>query len=166
MMSSTDAVKMLADGLALVYHEARHVRHLVKAGRLTRIGWERLLSLPTNRVEAWRALQDVRKDAATEKRASSAAGRFERRFGKSLADLQDLYANDHWKHAATIGGHAWRGVTAAVTNLCEAIELGDAPKIESAGGSVRGSRHNNGAVRDKLIELDAAIGVQTGQWWQ
>lgn len=165
-MSSTDAVKLLADGLALVYHEARHARHLVRAGHLAAIGWERLLNLPTNRIDAWRAVQDVRKDAATAKTARDAVGRFERRFGKNLVDLQDLYANDHWKHAATVGGHAWRRVTAAVTSLSDAIELRHVEEIERAAQSLRTSRHNNGAVREKIGGLDTAIGIQTGQWWQ
>jgi hypothetical protein len=52
--TESSAVSLLADGLALVYHEGRHVRHLVRAGRVDPGGWEVLLSLPTNRVDAWR----------------------------------------------------------------------------------------------------------------
>lgn len=165
-LSRTDAMKLLADGLALVYHEARHVRHLVKAGHLSPAGWERLLSLPTNRVEAWRAVQTARKGAAGAPTASKAAGQFEQRFAKSLANLQDLYANEHWKHAATVGGHAWRGVTASVGALRAAIEGGDVSEIEGAAQSVLTARHNNGRLRDKIGGLDAAVGIQTGQWWQ
>lgn len=165
-ISTTDAVKLLADGLALVYHEARHARHLVKAGHLSATGWERLLSLPTNRVEAWRTVQAVREAAADEQAAGKAAGRFERRFGKSLANLEDLYANGHWKHAAAVGGHAWRGVTAAVEALRDAIERGHVNEIEGAAQSLLTASHNNGAVRGKIAELDAAVGVQTGHWWE
>jgi hypothetical protein len=164
-LSTPDAVKLLADGLALVYHEARHARHLVKAGYLSTAGWERLLSLPTNRVQAWSVIQTVREAAAEARTASEAAVRFERRFAKSLADLQDLYTNDHWKHAKVVGGHAWYGVTAAVIALWDAIELGVASEVEAAAQSVLTARHNNGLIADKITGLDAAIGIRTGQWW-
>jgi hypothetical protein len=89
-------VRLLADGLALVYHEARHVRHLVRAKYLSAAGWERLLNLPTNRVDAWRAVQGVRIAAAAARTANKAARRFELQFSKSQADIQDPYSNDHW----------------------------------------------------------------------
>ena len=162
----TDSVKLLADGLALVYHEARHARHLVKAGYLIPTGWENLLSLPTNRVEAWRAVQVVRANAANALTADKAISQFEQRFGKSLASLSDLYANEHWKHASAVGGHAWRSVTAAVGALAVAIEEGNISEIEGAAHSLLIARHNNGAIRDKIAELDTAVGIQTGPWWQ
>ena len=160
-----DAVKLLADGLALVYHEARHVRHLVKAGHLSATGWERLLRLPTNRVEVWQAVQAVRADAARRQIAAEATGCFERRFAKSLADLENLYANDHSRHARAVGGHAWRRVTAAVVVLRDAIEHDDGKEIASAAHALVRVRHNNGNVRDKITGLDAEVGTQTGLWW-
>lgn len=166
MQASTDVVKLLADGLALVYHEARHVRHLVRAGHVVPAGWERLMSLPTNRVEAWRALQDVRKAAAASERADRATSLFEQRFAKSLGNLRDLYINEHWKHAATVGGHAWRQIAAAVIALRDAIERGDLRETEVAARSLLTARHNNGSVRDKITGLDTAIQVEPGQWWQ
>lgn len=165
-ISTADALELLADGLALVYHEARHVRHLVKAGYLSASGWERLLSLPRNKAEAWRAVQIARKDAAGAETGQKAAGRFEQRFAKSLADLRDLYANDQWKHAGAVGGHAWRGATAAVAALRDAIERGNIIEIERTAQSLLAARHNNGVLRDKIAELDKAIGVQTGRWWR
>jgi protein-tyrosine-phosphatase len=164
-LSVTEEVKLLADGLALVYHEARHVRHLVKPGHLSSTGWERLSSLPRNRVEAWQAIQAVREAAAKAQAAGEATGCFEHQFARNLADLDGLYANDHWKDAKTVGGHAWRRVTAAVAALRDAIECGDVSEITSAAHSLVRARHNNGAVRDKIVELDAAVGVQTGSWW-
>jgi len=164
-ISTTDAMRLLADGLALVYHEARHARHLVKGGFLPSTGWERLLSLPTNRVKAWQAIQAVREDAAKALTPDEAIDLFEKRFGKDLASLGELYANEHWKHAKTVGGHAWRGVTAAVGTLGMAIQRGRVSEIEGAVHSLLSSRHNNGAVRDKIVELDAAVGISTGQWW-
>jgi hypothetical protein len=165
VITTTGAVKLLADGLALVYHEARHARHLVKAGYLSPIGWEHLLSLPTNKVEAWRVVQVVRKDAANTLTADKAISRFEQQFGKSLASLSNLYANEHWKHASAVGGHAWRGVTAAVGTLGETIERGNISEIEEATYALLIARHNNGTIRDKITELDTTVGIQTGPWW-
>jgi hypothetical protein len=164
-LSTPDSVKLLADGLALVYHEARHARHLVKAGYLSTAGWERLLSLPTNRVQAWSVIQTVREAAAEAKTASEAAVGFERRFRKSLAELQGLYTNDHWRTKKVFGGHAWYGVTATVIALRDAIELGVVSEIELSAHSLLVARHNNGTLRDKITGLDADIGVRTGQWW-
>lgn len=164
-ISTRDAVKLLADGLALVYHEARHVRHLVKAGFLPASGWERLLSLPTNRVKAWQAIQDVRKNAADSKTPLQATRQFEQRYSRNLTNVHELYANKNWKHAKAVGGHAWRGVAAAVGVLQDAIVRGDISEIDQAAQSLVAARHNNGALRDKIRELDAAIGIQSGWWW-
>ncbi len=164
-MQLTDAVHLLADGLALVYHEARHVRRLVRAGHLSGNGWERLRALPANRVEAWQAVPAVREDAAKRQTAVEAVGCFERRFAKNLAELEGLYANDYWRHARAIGGHAWRRVTAAVGVLRDAIENGDGKGIASAAHALVRARHNNGNLRDKVTGLDAEVGTQTGLWW-
>ena len=43
--------------LCLCYHEARNVRHLVKAGYVPPQLFERLRLLPTNKIEAWHALR-------------------------------------------------------------------------------------------------------------
>lgn len=161
-----DSVKLLADGLALVYHEARHARHLVKAGYLVPAGWERLLYLPTNKVMAWQAVQVVREDAANALTGDKAISLFEQHFDKSLANLSDLYENEHWKHASAVGGHAWCSVTTAVSGLAKAIKRGNISEIEGTTHSLLIARHNNGTIRDKIAELDIAIGVQTGPWWQ
>ncbi|MBI4523932.1 MAG: hypothetical protein HY695_09000 [Deltaproteobacteria bacterium] len=117
-------------------------------------------------VEAWRTIQPVREAAANAQTAGQAASQFARRFGKSLADLENLYVNSHWKHAAAIGGHAWRGVTAAVAALRDAIEGGDIKEIEGATRSLLTARHNNGPVCAKITEVDGLVGIQSGEWWQ
>jgi hypothetical protein len=165
-ITKTESVKLLADALALVYHEARNARHLVKNGYLLPNGWEQLLSLPTEKFEAWRAVQVVREDAANAITADKAIVQFEKRFGKNLASLSDLYANEHWKHASAFGGHAWRRVTTVIGALGDAIELGNISEIERAVSSLLMARHNNGQIRDKIAELDTTIGIQTGPWWR
>lgn len=164
--SKTDSVKLLADGLALIYHEARHARHLVNPGYLSAAGWEQLLSLPTNRVKAWKVIHPIRENAANAPTADKALDRFELRFGKNLANLRDLFANEHWKHASAVGGHAWRSITAAVNSLGEAIKRGYSDDIEGAAHSLLIAHHNNGLIRDKINELDSEVGFQTGPWWQ
>jgi hypothetical protein len=138
----------------------------VRAGYVDSGGWEVLLSLPTDRVEAWRMVFRLRSEASTAENAGNSAVRvFAQHFRKTLEDLEALYQNEHWKHAAAVGGHAWRGVTAAVVGLRDAIALGDSVDVVEAARILVAARHNNGDVRHKIRELDQAIGHQTGTWW-
>lgn len=160
---SRESQRLLADGLALVYHEARHVRHLVRGGHLSPAGWERLLSLPTNRVEAWREIQTTRQAAAGSVDVAQAISGFEDQFRKSLADLAELYANVNWRHATAVGGHAWRAVTDTVIMLRDAV--GQGGNIAVAADALVRSRHNNGVVREKIVGLDSALGLAICSWW-
>ena len=160
-----EGIQLLADGLALVYHEARHVRYLIKSGFLPKEGWDRLVGLPTNRIQAWIAIQDLRIEAVKQTSASGATAVFRRKFRKDLTDLADLYSDQHWKHASAVGGHAWRGVTKAVADLAEAIQTGDPSAIRSRCQTVVEARHNNGLVRDKITQLDKAVEVHTHPIW-
>lgn len=162
----TDSIALLADGLALVYHEARHVRHLVRAGYLLCNGWEQLLSLPTNRVEAWRTIAPSRRAASGSPDRVRAAQAFERRFSKTVDDLRALYGLSHWRHASSVGGHAWHEVVALVSDLGDAIDQRDASVVLTVSEAILQGRHNNGFLRDKILGLDAAIGVTTGAWWR
>jgi hypothetical protein len=138
------AVGLFADGLSLVYHEARHVRFLVKADYVPAGGWERLISLPKNRVEAWKQLQPIRQAARRKSTAREAATVFQKRFGPSLKNLDQLYENANWKHASAVGGHAWRNVTAMVSALGEAIDRQDQAGIDRASADLLQARHNTG----------------------
>ena len=158
-------MSLLADGLALVYHEARHVRFLISAAHLPDAGWEQLVSLPKNRVEAWRVIRSVRVSAAGRPRATDAARLFEARFRKTPEDLQLLYADAHWKHASAVGGHAWRDVASSVIALRDVIDQGPSGTIDAACARLLAARHNNGLLRDKIVELDNAIQVATNSWW-
>jgi len=157
---------LLVDGLTLVYHEARHVRFLIEKGYLPSEGWEQLVSLPRNRVEAWRQLQPIRKAALGASTTAHAAALFERKLRRSVEQLANLYDNSHWKHAAAVGGHAWRGVTARVLELGQAIETQDAALVIRACDALVGARHNNGLIRDKLLDLDQAISVVSDGSWE
>jgi hypothetical protein len=142
------------------------VRFLIKAGHLATAGWEKLVSLPKNRVQAWRELQSVRQDARAKATAREAARVFEQRFGRSIEDLEKLYAYPHWKHAAAVGGHAWRGVTAVVLALGHAIDAGDPGAAAEQCATLLQAHHNNGPLRRKIIGLDDVVSVVTDAWWR
>ena len=58
-MSNRSCFKVLCDTVALAYHEARNVRHLTKAKLVDQQPWRFLISLPNNRVDAWREIVPV-----------------------------------------------------------------------------------------------------------
>ena len=95
-----------------------------------------------------------------------AARLFEQRFGRSLEDLQVLYADPHWKHATAVGGHAWRDVASSVIALRDAIDQGPPSVLDPACCRLLGARHNNGLLRDKILELDRAVSIITSSWWK
>jgi hypothetical protein len=64
-----------------------------------------------------------------------------------------------------VGGHAWRDVVASVIALREAIDQGQPRIINTACDRLLTARHNNGLVRDKIVELNNAIGAVTSRWW-
>ena len=147
--------------LCLVYHEARNVRHLVKAGHVDSEPYRQLWeTLPTNRYKAWAALQPLCRDAI-QRLGLSAHLLFELRFRLSLGQLVELFDNPGWKHSP-LGGNQWRDTTRAVAELRDALghaAIGfDDP--EHAARLLRDlpeMRHNTGSVRDKLRDLDAGL---------
>jgi hypothetical protein len=156
---------LFADGLTLVYHEARHVRFLIRDAHLARQEWDNLVSLPKNRVEAWKQLQPLRQAAVRERSAAEASEVFRNHFGRDLQDLDRLYSNPHWKHAASVGGHAWRNVTAFVSRLGEAIDRCGPPEVEAACTQLLQASHNNGKLCEKIIDLDGLVGSSADESW-
>ena len=150
---TSDAVKLFADGLTLVYHEARNVRFLIKGDHIEREGWERLLNLPSDRVKAWKDLQSLRKAARGKLAADEVSQVFEKQFGRGLKDLATLYANQNWKHANAYGGHAWCHVTQLVVELGHALKRSDQAAINATCDALLLAKHNNGQLRNKIIEL-------------
>ena len=103
---ASELLPTLVNYVALVYHEARNVRHLVSNGYLPRDGWDRLISLPRSREEAWRDIQPLIAKAAKASGAAKALDLFRRRLGVSLEDLVGLYCNSSWRNAPDYGGSA------------------------------------------------------------
>lgn len=143
--------RRVADLLALVYHEARNVRHLVKGGYLEPAPYARLISLPVNRDEAWHALHELRSQAASSPSPSAAAEVFESRLRLGIDDLIVLYANDNWR-SSPFGGNPWRAITIRVAHLMMALESSGS-ESEELLAEVAKMRHNTGTVGQKLAKL-------------
>jgi hypothetical protein len=152
--------------LALVYHEARNVRHLIQAGHASAADWQTLVSsLPKDRVEAWKQIQSSRDIARTKTSAHAPRLVFSKRFGKGLAELEALFQDANWKHASAWGGLAWREVVTIVSDLGRAIDQSDAALVVDICARLRAARHNNGCLRDKIEQLDSVVGVTTDASW-
>ncbi|MBI3974910.1 MAG: hypothetical protein HY334_00790 [Armatimonadetes bacterium] len=154
---SADRLARLADYVTLVYHEARNVRHLIRARAVEPEQWKYLVALPVNRHEAWQALQEVRVQARRVKSTAALLRVFERRFRVSLAQLVALYGQEAWRDAP-YGGNAWETVAGLVGQLASCLEAG---RLSAADGLLEAlsiARHNTGAVRDKLSQLDRGLG--------
>jgi len=165
MIMRADAIRLLADGLALTYHEARHVRVLTKAGHLPLDDWAAFIDLPRDRVEAWRTVLPRRQAASLETDARAAEAVFEAEFGRPAAALAVLFSNPHWIEAA-VGGQAWRHVMACVLTLRDTLDSGDPAGFTPACARLVNIRLDDGRLRDRVTGLDRAIGFATHPLWQ
>ena len=163
--NSIEPLRLFVDGLALVYHEARNVRHLIGGGYLEAVGWEEIIKLPENRKEAWKQIQTLRDLGNESSSASQASARFVAKFTRSLDELITLYQNPNWRHAAGYGGHKWINVTGIVRNLGRALGEGHANDAPDFCDDLIASSHNNGLVREKIRKMDESIEVNTDPWW-
>jgi hypothetical protein len=145
--------------LTLAYHEARNVRHLIRAGHLAAGSYQSLVALPVNRVAAWRMLQPLRTKADEAGTGSGAEAVFRKPFGVALADLADLYRDPHWKHS-NVGGNAWAGITERLIELRGSLDARDPRRASELAVEIRSMRHNTGEVGEKLALLDRALARQ------
>jgi hypothetical protein len=150
-------ISKYADLLTLLYHEGRNVRHLIKNGHQVD---PRFLSLrnglATNRVEAWKQIQPLRKKANEALSASAAERIFERKLGLKLDDLEGLYELLGWI-GTPYGGNAWLPIVRMVKELRKLIDSGRWEEAHSLEDLILESHHNTGKVSDKLKNLDTAI---------
>ncbi len=147
-MTSLPAFK---EYVALVYHEARNVRHLIRGGYLSGAGWEVITSLPTNRESAWCEIDQFAASLAND--TSTVTGSFKGHFGKSLDDLIDMFENQNWKHAKQYGGNAWARISRKVQKLGDAFIAGDSDVAALIERNLQGEHHNTGTVQSKLEKL-------------
>ncbi len=149
----------LIDAVALVYHEARNVRHLIRGRRIEPQEWKYLTALPTNRDAAWADLQDLRQRAKEMSTPQESLEAFEKRFHVSLARLEWLYAHPSWRNSS-YGGNAWHGVTQLVQVFAECLDSGLDEQVATVRERLRAAQHNTGSVQDKLAKLDRSLTSQ------
>lgn len=149
MINTTD----LKDYVALMYHEARNVRHLISKGHLSRSGWEKIVILPRNRELAWREITNFSDSIKGDIR--DVLSSFEQKFGQNLESLVAMFSNSNWKHAAFYGGNAWARIGQTVIDLVFAFQEGDYERISLLRNKLQDEKHNTGTVKEKLEGLKA-----------
>lgn len=151
-------IPQLVDVLALLYHEGRNVRYLVKHKYM--IIDPKFLSLTVqlanNRIDAWKQIQYLRKKAAIMQTGENTKRVFERQFKLSLDDLIELYSHPGWK-GSQYGGNAWLPIALNAKGLLDLLDSGKIEESYRLINQILDSHHNTGVVRDKIKELDLKI---------
>lgn len=157
MSESDSPLWAFVDYVALTYHEARNVRHLVAAGHAGLERYHPLINLPRNREDAWRELQALRTAARSTDSANAVEAVFLKKFGPGLEDLEVLFENPHWRHSA-FGGNRWAGITRTLIDLRDAIDYQNIRIVSDLLATIPQMRHNTpGDVRSKLRGLDRCL---------
>lgn len=156
MNNKQERLSLLVDYIALVYHEARNVRHLVKGHTVEHEQWKYLVALPVNKHKAWEELHSTRLEAKNAETVRNALLPFERRFQVELEELQALYGHPAWRNSAC-GGNAWKKITELVQLLSAALQEGQWEEADRLLSALADARHNTGLVAAKLHLLDAAM---------
>ena len=159
MVSNPQSYNKLCDVVALCYHEARNVRHLLRENLLDQEEWKFVVSLPNNRDVAWREIAPLRDRAYQTSEVDSALEVFESHFHVSLNQLRPMFANENWKHAKSYGGNAWAKVVELAMELAEALRADDTSATQTIESQIISSRHNNGLVLDKLAQLEKTLAL-------
>lgn len=156
MIENPDEFNVFCDSVALIYHESRNVRHLLSAGLLNPDPWRSVVSLPTNRDDAWREIVPLRDKARQTLSVDDALNVFKSRLHVSLTDLSEIYANENWRHAKLYGGNAWAGITRLAVQLSEALRSKDRDAVCKIAAQLKEARHNTGSVQEKIARLEEA----------
>lgn len=149
--------EMFCNAVALLYHEARNVRHLIREGYVDKGPWRVLLSLPVNRDEAWQQISIFRNMAKQTHCVTDVISVFEQKFRISISDLKFLFGNQNWRHARMYGGNAWKSIADLTIRLANAIDSNDLEMTIKLTDDLKASKHNTGSFMEKLTKLDAAI---------
>ncbi len=156
MIEYPDEFNVFCNGIALIYHESRNVRHLLHEGLLNPEPWRFVVSLPTNRDDAWNVIAPVRDKAQQTQSVDVALDVFRRRFHVSLIDLSEMFANENWRHAQLYGGNAWVSISKLTIQLAEALRSNDRSAVHKGATQLKEARHNTGSVREKITRLEKA----------
>ncbi len=158
MIENPDEFNVLCDGIALIYHESRNVRHLLKKDLLKAEPWCFVVSLPTNRDDAWREITLLRDKARQAPSVDGALNVFKSRFHVSLSELLEMFANENWRHERFYGGNAWTNITELAVQLAEALRSGERDAVCRFATRLMEARHNTGSVKEKLARLQKNLG--------
>jgi hypothetical protein len=149
--------------LALTYHEARNVRHLLRNHLIgSNKVWNGLVQLPRNRYDAWRQIQPLLETAMTASTQDQAADIFIAKFGVTLEELKKMFANDNWLHARMYGGNRWARIADLTIALENSLRCADQESSLAIGSELLSASHNTGSLRQKFLELNEATARQ--QW--
>lgn len=155
-MSDVSLLDELTDLVTLIYHEARNVRHLVRAKAVEAVEWKYLIALPTNRDEAWVEMQVVRRSARLAATAAGVLSQFERRFSISLAGLERLFSHSAWRGSSR-GGNAWLEIASLARKFADEIDRGLHEEAAATRKCIQAARHNTGTIASKLSRLDESL---------
>ena len=154
------AIIAFADYVALAFHEARNVRHLVKNGKLDGARYRPLIDgLSENRAVAWKQIQRLRKRATLAQSARDAEAIFSRAYGLTLEDLSILSEHEGWKGSLK-GGNKWAAIDRALVALRTAIDLSDGSSADRLLQELPLMCHNTGCLGEKLRLLDVSLASQ------
>ena len=153
-----DIISRFADIVALLYHEGRNVRHLVKNSKLPLTeGLQTLINgLARNRFDAWKQIQPLRRKASKARSGGDVLQVFERKFRLTLDDLVALYAHPSWK-GTPYGGNAWLPIARKTAKARNILEAGLENEARQLLEEIMESCHNTGKVCSKIKELDKQL---------
>jgi hypothetical protein len=152
-----DNIRSLVEFICLLYHEARNVRHPIKAGKLPKEPkYFKLLTLPKNREKAWHHMSSLRNKAESFSKISEIRNLFQNEYGISIEELLILYQEPCWK-GSLYGGNKWAPICSQIIELLESIESGDNLKSLKLFEIIPKMKHNTGTVEEKLSKLKGLV---------
>ena len=103
-------------------------------------------------------MQELRLAARAAAGATAAVDMFSRRFGLTLEELEDLYANSTWKDYADVyGGTAWRVIVHDHKPVFHSFEIDDHIESLRRRGQNRCTRNNS--------RQQPPIASDLQKWW-
>lgn len=149
-----DAIECFRIAVALLYHEARHIRRLKSQSLQDANSWGMLRSLPDDRWQAWHQIRPLFIQSAKAKTPEAVETIFRNYFRKDVAALEQLFREACWP--SNLGGNKWADSAMRVRRLGAAIASGDAAQIQVAFAAAKKARHNTGTLMEKYAKLESS----------
>jgi len=147
----------LVDLICLLYHEARNVRHPIKAGKLSNNSkYKKLINLPNNRNQAWKDMSRIREKSLQLHTAIEIKDAFQNEFDLSIEDLLQLYRKPCWKHSL-YGGNKWAPICMKLLELISIFDSADENQRCFSINQIKAMEHNTGKVSKKLKDLKNSL---------